>query len=148
MRNKQNVDVVFLLPTRLLIILTLLIITAGCGVIGIHEKYGQLYNFDNSLKVRHGMTQEQVIALLGEPYIIGQEQNGDTVLKYEWREVDGRSFIFGLFVIGEKRTVAVNGGEATVTLTSESKTVKKVEYAIVGNANYDRLRGGGDGKTR
>ena len=148
MRSKPKVDVNFLLPTRLLIILPLLIITAGCGVIGIHEKYGQIYNFDNSLKIRPGMTQEQVIALLGEPYIIGQEQSGDMVLKYEWREVDGRSFVFGLFVMGEKRTVAVNGGEATVTLAPESKTVKKVEYKIVGNTNYNRLRGGNVDKIR
>jgi len=148
MRNKQKVAVGFLLSTRLWFALMLLFLTAGCAVIGIHEKYGQLYNFDNSLKIRLGMTQEQVIALLGEPYIFGQEQNGDIVLKYEWREVNGRSFIFGLFVMGEKRTIAVNGGEAKVTLASESKTVRKVEYKIVGNANYDRLRGGNDGKRR
>lgn len=148
MRSKQKVEISFLLPTRLLLILMLLFFSAGCGVIGIHEKYGQLYNYDNALKIKPGMTQEQVVALLGEPYILGQEQNGDILLKYEWREIDGRSFVFGLFVMGEKRTVAVNGGEATVILASESKTVKKVEYKIVGNVNYDRLRGGNDGKIR
>jgi hypothetical protein len=148
MRNEHRFYILLMVRLRLPIIMSLLMITAGCGVIGIHEKYGQLYNFDNSLKIRQGMTQEQVIALLGEPYIIGQEQNGDMVLKYQWTEIDGRSFVFGLFVMGEKRTVAANGGETTVTLASDSKMVKKVEYKIFGNTNYDRLRGANDDQIR
>lgn len=147
MQKKQKVHVGFLLSIRVLLILMLLVSSVGCGVVGIHEKYGQLYNIDNSLKIRSGMTQEEVIGLLGQPYVFGQEQNGDTVLKYEWRKVDGRSFVFGLFVMGEKRTVAVSGGEAKITLAADSKTVKKVEYEIIGSSSYERLRGGKNDKS-
>lgn len=136
------------LKSRLLVVILILLGTMGCGVMGIHDKFGQIYNYDNSIKITPGMTREQVISLLGEPYIVGQEQNGDIVLRYEWREVDGSSFVFGLFVMGEKRTVAVNGGDAAITIASESNTVKKVEYTIFGSKNYDRLRGGNDGEAR
>ena len=131
-------------PSRIMLtsLFLLLLIVPACGVIGIHEQYGQPFNYDNSLQIRHGMTREEVIGLLGEPYIIGQEQNGDIVLKYEWRETDGNSVVFGLFIMGERRTVAVNGGESTITLASDSRTVKKIEYKIVGHANYERLKGG------
>lgn len=126
----------------------LLFLSGGCGWVVINEKYGRLYRFDNAPQIREGMTRQHVVALLGEPYRIGTEQNGDVSLSYEWQQVDGKSFIYGMFFTGENRTVAVSGGDATIILAADSKTVKKIEYKIVGKANYDRLRGGTDDKTR
>lgn len=143
MRVRQKLHIAMLLTTKALISFMLLVITGGCGVIGVHEKFGQPYNFDNSPKVRPGMTQEQVITLLGKPYVMGLKQNGDIVLQYQWTEKKGQSFVFGLFfIMGEKQTVAVSGGGASIILAPETKTVKTIEYTIVGSANYDRLRGG------
>ena len=148
MINTRNAATDRLHIARLPIVALVLIVFSGCGVIGIHETYGQQYHFDNAPKIKAGMTQEQVVALLGEPYVIGQEQNGDIKLKYDWKRTDGRSFVIGVFLSGEKRTVSTTGGSATITLGAASRTVKKIEYSIIGKDNYERIRGGNDVAAR
>lgn len=122
-------------------------LTAGC-LVGIHEEHGQHYHFDNALSLKPGMTQEQVTDLLGTPYVIGQKENGDVVFEYSWQEFKGHSFIYGLFVTGENRTFAENGGSATITFASDSKLSNKIEYSILGVTNYERLKGSGNDKDR
>lgn len=122
-------------------------LTSGC-IVAIHEEHGQHYNFDNSLSLKPGMTQEEVIGFLGRPYVIGQKENGDVVFQYQWQEIKGSAVIYGLFVTGENRTVAVNGGEATITFSSDSKLSNKIEYSVLGGANYERLKGPNNGKDR
>lgn len=148
MRFRQKLHIAMLLTTKALISFVLLVIAGGCGVIGVHEKLGQPYNFNNSPKVRPGMTQEQVITLLGEPYVIGLKQNGDILMQYQWTEKKGQSFVFGFIIMGEKQTVSVSGGGTSVIFAPETKTVKTIEYAIVGSANYVRLRGGNNDSAR
>ncbi len=120
----------------------------ACGVIAVHEKTGQYFPYTESVKVKQGMTESDVMNLLGKPYVIGNEENGDIVYRYEWSETQGQSIVYGLFITGENRTVGVKGGSAEIRFAQDTKTVKKIEYKIIGRDDYNKLMGGSDAPSR
>ena len=126
---------------HLLLFLVPLLLSA-CGVIGIHEKTGNYFPYKDTIKVKLGMTDSEVMALLGKPYVVGNEENGDIYYRYEWSETQGQSIVYGLFIMGEQRTIAVKGGSAEIRFAQDTKTVKKIEYKIIGSDNYNMVKGG------
>ncbi len=132
---------------HLLLFVTFLLFSA-CGVIGIHEKTGQYFPYSDTVKVKCGMTDSEVVAILGKPYVVGFEDNGDIYYRYEWSETRGRSFVYGLFIMGERNTVKVTGGSAEIRFAQDTKTVKKIEYKIIGSDDYNKLKGGNDAPSR
>jgi outer membrane protein assembly factor BamE (lipoprotein component of BamABCDE complex) len=132
-----------------ILLLPMLLLLSACGVIGIHEKTGQYFPYTDTVKVKPGMTDSEVMALLGKPYIIGYEDNGDIYYRYEWSETKGQSIVYGLFIMGEQRTIAVKGGSAEIRFAQDTKTVKKIEYKIIGSDAYNRVkRGDNDAPSR
>ena len=131
----------------LLLLLTPLLFSA-CGVMAIHEKTGQYFPYTESIKVKQGMTESDVVTLLGKPYVVGYEENGDILYRYEWSETQGRSIGFGFFIMGERRTIGIKGGSAEIRFAQDTKTVKKIEYKIIGSEDYNKLKGGTDAASR
>jgi hypothetical protein len=125
-----------------------ILLLSGCAIMKIEDQFGKPYKIDNSSKIKPGMSRDEVIELLGQPYIIGKSEEGDVVYKYSWSESEGTAFMFGIFISGEKRVVSVSGGEATITFSAATNNVKKVEYKIVGRSNYQRLRGANSESVR
>jgi outer membrane protein assembly factor BamE (lipoprotein component of BamABCDE complex) len=140
MINKQKL--------HLLLFVMVLLLSPACGVIGIHEKTGQYFPYNDTIKVKRGMTDSEVIAILGKPYVVGLEDNGDIYYRYEWSETQGQSFVYGLFIMGERRTIAVTGGSAEIRFAQDTKTVKKIEYKIIGSDDYSKLKGGNNASSR
>jgi outer membrane protein assembly factor BamE (lipoprotein component of BamABCDE complex) len=149
--NSWNVRGVYSMINKqkyhLLLFLTSLFLSA-CGVIAIHEKSGQYFPYNDSIKVKNGMTESEVMAVLGKPYVVGYEENGDIYYRYEWSETQGQSFVYGLVIMGEQRTVDMKGGSAEIRFEPTSKTVKKIEYKIIGSNDYNKLRGGSNAASR
>lgn len=122
--------------------LPVILLLSACGVIGIHEKTGQYFPYTDAIKVKPGMAESEVMALLGKPYVVGYEEDGDIYYRYEWSETKGQSIVYGLFIMGERRTIAVKGGRAEIRFAQDTKTVKKIEYKIIGSDNYSTVKGG------
>ena len=139
MINKQNLYLLLFVAPLLF---------SACGVIAVHEKTGQYFPYADAVKVTPGMTDSEVLALLGKPYVVGYEENGDIYYRYEWSETQGQSFVYGLFIMGERRTIDVKGGSTEIRFAKDTKTVKKIEYKIIGADDYNKLTGGNNAQSR
>jgi hypothetical protein len=118
------------------IIVSLLLIS-GCG--SARQSIGQDYNIDNVVTIRTGMSEQEVIKLLGKPYAVGKDLDGNIFLQYEHIVT---SAVYGGIGAGAG-TQSISGGKTKIILEPTARTVKTVQYEIYGTDNYDKLKGVG-----
>jgi len=124
------------LRASLIFITISLLLSSGCA--SVHQSVGQEYNIDNVVLIRQGMSEQEVIKLLGKPYATGKDLDGNLYLQYE-HMVSGIVAV-GAFVHAGRQ--GISGGKTKIILEPIARTVKAVQYEIYGTDNYDKLRGG------
>lgn len=124
------------LRASLIFITISLLLSSGCA--SVHQSVGQEYNIDNVVLIRQGMSEQEVIKLLGKPYATGKDLDGNLYLQYE-HMVSGIVAV-GAFVYAGRQSIS--GGKTKIILEPIARTVKAVQYEIYGTDNYDKLRGG------
>lgn len=125
------------LRASLIFITISLLLSSGCA--SVHQSVGQEYNIDNVVLIRQGMSEQEVIKLLGKPYATGKDLDGNLYLQYEYMVtgiVSGGAFVHA----GRQ---SISGGKTKIIMEpTTTYTVKTVQYEIYGTDNYDKLRGG------
>jgi outer membrane protein assembly factor BamE (lipoprotein component of BamABCDE complex) len=121
--------------------LVALLALGGCGVAhtAIHE--GAEFNQANLTQVHAGMTQGQVISLLGNPYAWGTDLDGNLYFEYHYVTTSSTAIQGGVIVAGMTGSMHSTGGDGKVTFDAGTRLVKKVTYDIQGFDNYNRLAG-------
>ncbi|MBF0507204.1 MAG: hypothetical protein HQL09_10245 [Nitrospirae bacterium] len=118
------------------------LMASGCAIAHTGLSTGKEYNLDNTLSVQKGMSREEITKLLGKPYAIGKDYDGNAFFIYEQMHTSSSGFAAGVFVQGIIGSQKISGGKATVVFDKVTQKVRTIEYEIYGVDNYDKLRGG------
>jgi hypothetical protein len=112
-----------------------LLLSSGCA--SMRQSVGQEYNIDNVVLIQQGMSEQEVVKLLGKPYATGKDLDGNIFLQYEHMVTGVISG--GAFVHAGRQSIS--GGKTKIVLEPTARTVKVVQYEIYGTDNYDKLKG-------
>lgn len=135
-------------PAGLLFIIGALGVISGCAVGSSTQAVGVEYAVEQATAVQPGMTEEEVIRLLGKPYAREHTPEGLLALRYEFLVTTMKTFSYGAGVTGVTGSRSLSGGKARILLDPRTRTVKSVEYEIQGAARYEKLRREGREKSQ
>jgi len=109
---------------------------SGCAT--VRQSVGLPYNIEKLTTIKIGMSENEVISLLGEPIARGKDLDGNPFLLYQYTVISssGGGFIVMTGSAGQ------SGGETRVILDPETHKVKNLKYEIYGTEYYEKLRGG------
>jgi len=112
------------------------LLLSGCAT--VRQTAGLPYNIEKLVFIKIGMSESEVISLLGEPIAKGKDLDGNPFLLYQYRVISSNA---GGFMVATG-SAGQSGGEARVVLDSQTHRVKTVKYEIYGTEYYEKLRGG------
>ena len=118
------------------IIILSIFFLSGCATAKIST--GLPYNIEKIVSIKVGMSEGEIISLLGEPIAKGKDLDGNSFLLYQYMVVSSSG---GGFMV-MTGSAGQSGGETRVILDSQTQEVKNVKYEIYGPEYYEKLRGG------
>lgn len=109
---------------------------SGCAT--VRQSVGLPYDIEKLATIKIGMSENEVISLLGEPIAKGKDLDGNPFLLYQYMVINSSA---GGFMV-MTGSAGQSGGETRIILDPEAHRVKTVKYEIYGPEYYEKLRGG------
>ena len=112
---------------------------SGCAVSSTRVSQGSSFAVDRLLEVKPGMPKQAVRQLLGAPYAVGMDLDGNEFYDYQFAVASNSGVGAGIIVSGYTGTTSTSGATAHVVFDRETGGVRFVQYEVAGQDNYEKF---------